>query len=274
MIFSRLTAQSYAITAAKQLAMPVVATGVVVDAIAVANVEAVLGAIPPDRALHEPRKRRREGRIELASIDVRGEQTENAGASARPVAPLSVGMIGAQPPQDPGSVQEIMDQGVDGHEGRADFEPQRPLLAGAQQQRRQRHRQDLVGHPIDVAQRPNDGLAQGSEPIRRLGIHRAQLPINPADEIVIGNIPHEQEQAVRHLVEAAVAQRVAGQWAGVDVARLRARVGSFVVSAVVEPPVTAELRARRACAPTLRQSPPSGPAVRCDVPGGDRSEIP
>ena len=65
-----LTAQSYAITAAKQLAMPVVATGVVVDAIAVANVETVLGAVPPDCALHEPRKRRREGWIELPSIDV------------------------------------------------------------------------------------------------------------------------------------------------------------------------------------------------------------
>jgi hypothetical protein len=64
------TAQSNAITAAKQLAMPVVATGVVVDAIAIADVEAVLGAVPPDRAPHEPRKRRWEGRIEFASINI------------------------------------------------------------------------------------------------------------------------------------------------------------------------------------------------------------
>ena len=153
-------------------------------------------------------------------------------------------MVGAQPPQDPGSVQEIMDQGVDSHEGRADFEPQRPSLSGAQQQGRQRHRQDLVSHAVDVAQRTDDGLAKGSEPIRRLGIHRTQLLIDPADEIVIGDIAHEQEQAVRHLVQAAVAQRVAGQGAGVDVAGLGARVGPFVVSAVVEPPVPAELRAR------------------------------
>jgi hypothetical protein len=71
--FLSLTAQGYATTAAKQLALPVVATGVVVHAIAVANVEAVLGAVAPDRALHKTRKRRRKGRIELASIDVRGE---------------------------------------------------------------------------------------------------------------------------------------------------------------------------------------------------------
>jgi hypothetical protein len=114
--FLSLTAQSYAITAAKQLAMPVVATRVIVDAIAVANVEAVPGAVPPDRALHEPGKRCREGRIELASIDVRRQQPENAGAPSRPVAPVSVRMVGAQPLQDPSSVQEIMDQGVNRHE--------------------------------------------------------------------------------------------------------------------------------------------------------------
>jgi hypothetical protein len=27
-----------------------------------------------------------------------------------------------------------------------------------------------------------------------LGIHRTQLPINPANEIVVGDVPHEQEQ--------------------------------------------------------------------------------
>jgi hypothetical protein len=77
--------------------MPVVATGVVVDAIAVANGEAVLGAIPPDRALHEPRKRCREGRIELASIDVRREQAENACAPSRLVALVS-GWSARRPP--------------------------------------------------------------------------------------------------------------------------------------------------------------------------------
>ena len=51
--------------------------------------------------------------------------------------------------------------------------------------------------------------------------------INPADEIVIGDIAHEQEQAVRHLVQAAVAQRVAGQGAGGDVPGLGARARSL-----------------------------------------------
>ena len=81
--------------------MHVVATGVVVDAIAIADVEAVLGAIPPDRALHEPRKRRWEGRVELPSIDVGREDTDDAGAPSRLVAPVAVRMVGAQAPQIP-----------------------------------------------------------------------------------------------------------------------------------------------------------------------------
>ena len=54
---------------------------------------------------------------------LRREQTENAGAPSRPIAPVPVRMVGTQTPQDPGSVQEIMDQGIDSHEGRADFDP-------------------------------------------------------------------------------------------------------------------------------------------------------
>ena len=50
----------------------------------------------------------------------------------------------------------------------------------------------------------------------------AELRIDPADEIIIGDIPHEQEQAVGHLVQVAVAQRLARQGAGGHVARLSA----------------------------------------------------
>jgi hypothetical protein len=150
-------------------------------------------------------------------------------------------MLGTQPPQDAGSMQEIVHRRVDRHQGPTELTPERPLLTGAQQHRRQRHRQDLVGNAVDVAQRTDDGLAQGRKPIRRLGIHRTELCIDPGDEIAVGDIAHEQEQAVGHLVQVAVAQRLARQWAGGDVARLRAGAGSFTVLTVVEPPVAAEL---------------------------------
>jgi hypothetical protein len=65
--------QCDAITAPKQLAMPVVALAVVGDLIAVADAKAILGAVPPDRALHEPRKRLGEGAIELPRVDLGGK---------------------------------------------------------------------------------------------------------------------------------------------------------------------------------------------------------
>ena len=54
--FFRLGVQNEAITAAVQLAPHVRAPAAVVDLIAVADVEARLGAVPPNRVLHEPRK--------------------------------------------------------------------------------------------------------------------------------------------------------------------------------------------------------------------------
>ena len=39
-----------------------------------------------------------------------------------PVAALAVRMIGAQPPQDSGSMQEIVHQGVDRHQRRTDLD--------------------------------------------------------------------------------------------------------------------------------------------------------
>ena len=69
-----------------------------------------------------------------------------------------------------------MDEGVDCHEGCADFEPQWPSWSGGQQQARQGHCQDLVSYPVNVTQRTDDGLTKGSQPIGTLGIHGGQLP--------------------------------------------------------------------------------------------------
>ena len=63
---------------------------------------------------------------------------------------------------------------------------------------------------------------------------------------------------------------MAGQGAGLDVGRLRARMGPLVVPAVVEPPVPTELRARRALRQRVGDLRPTHRPVLGDVPGGDR----
>ena len=102
--------------------MPVLAPMPVINPVTVADVEALLAAILPDRELHEPGKDRRESAVELPSVDLAGDQPHNVGAAAWPVAAGSVGMGGLEPGQDPGPVQEIVDQGIDGDQLHANFQ--------------------------------------------------------------------------------------------------------------------------------------------------------
>ena len=68
------------------LTVYIVARLAIVDAIAVADSEAALGAIPPDRVLNEPGKHRRERGIEGAGIDPFGHGIDDLRAAAWPVA--------------------------------------------------------------------------------------------------------------------------------------------------------------------------------------------
>ena len=92
-----------------------------------------------------------------------------SGAAAWPVTAGAVGMGGLEPGQDPGPVQEIVDQGIDRDQLHANFQPARANVSGADQNARHRHCQHLVRNAVDVAHRldqANARLRHGSE--RRL----------------------------------------------------------------------------------------------------------
>ena len=91
--------QSNAITKPANLAIDIVTRSPVIDPVAVADVEAELGAVPPDGVLHEPRKKGRERRIESPGVDLLGHQGNNVGAAAWPVAASTIEMVGAEPGQ-------------------------------------------------------------------------------------------------------------------------------------------------------------------------------
>src|SRR5438034_5126167 len=93
----------------------------IIDAVAVADIEAALGAIPPDRVLNEPRKDRRERGVEGPGIDLFGHGFNDVGAAAAPVAGRAIGVIGVEPVQDAGAVQKIVNEGVDGDHAGADL---------------------------------------------------------------------------------------------------------------------------------------------------------
>ena len=113
--------------------MAVLAPLPVIEPVAVANVEALLAAIPPDRELDEPRENGREGRIERTGVDLLGSTGNDFGAAACPVAAGAVRVGSLEAPQDPGPVQEIVDQGIDRNQVHADFQPPRANVSGADQ---------------------------------------------------------------------------------------------------------------------------------------------
>jgi hypothetical protein len=116
----------------------------VVNLIAVADVEALLGAVPPDRVLNESRKRPGKLEVELPGVDLPGDRFDDVGAAARPVTGGAIGMVGSEPVQDPGPVQEVVHEGVDRDHAAADFEPTAPTAWRAKEQDGQGHHQKIL----------------------------------------------------------------------------------------------------------------------------------
>jgi hypothetical protein len=116
------------------LAINVIATPRVVDPIAVANGKAVLGAVGPDGMLHEPRKHLRKGGIEGSGINLGSNRLKNVAAPSGLIASRSVRVVSAEPPQDAGPVQKVVNQGVDHNKACTDFEPAGPALPRPEEQ--------------------------------------------------------------------------------------------------------------------------------------------
>src|ERR1035437_10889526 len=89
-----------------QLAIPILAGVAVVNTVVVANVQIALGAVPPDRVLHEPGKGLRECSVERPGIDPGRDSPDDVGTAVWPVAGGAVGMVGHEPGQEAGAVQD------------------------------------------------------------------------------------------------------------------------------------------------------------------------
>jgi hypothetical protein len=93
--------QNEPITAAVQLAPHVRTAAVIVDLIAVADIETGLGAVPPNRVLDEPGKHLGKPWIEPAGIDGRGNPDEHVSAATWPVAGRAIRVVSREPVHGP-----------------------------------------------------------------------------------------------------------------------------------------------------------------------------
>ena len=127
-----------------------------------------------------------------------------------------------------------MHQRVNGNHNHPGFGPQDAALIPRQEETGERHRQHLVRHAVDLGERLDQGLSQpGCSIGPRSEIGVSQALVDPADEIAIGDIPPEQEQAVCRLVEPAVAQIVGRQRASAEMVRFSATLLNLVIPATL-----------------------------------------
>ena len=205
----------------------------VIDLIAVANVETLLGAIVPDRVLNEPRKCPRKSAIELPGVDLLADRLDDFGTAARPVAGEAVGVVGSEPAQNAGPVQEIVHERIDGDHAAADLAPAVPTAWRAKEQDRQGHHQHLVGDAVDLFQRLDQRRSHSGQPVGPgLPGSGIQPPVDPANEIAVSNVANEQMQRVGSLIEPPVAQPIIWQRAARQMIGLGAGVPALVVLAV------------------------------------------
>src|SRR5512135_801897 len=101
------------------------------------------------------------------------------------------------------------------------------------------------------------------------GVDVSESPVDPADQIAIGNVADEQIKRIGGLVEPTVPQVVARHWALVDAVWLGAGPASLVVPATIVMPVALQLRAGSAVTEFSLDVAPPRPAVPLHVAGGD-----
>ena len=86
----------------------------VVDTIAVAKIETVGGAKPPNGMLNEPGKIARKTPVKGSGVDPLRELFDDVGTAALGVAANAILVCGAAGVENAGSVQKIVHEGVDG----------------------------------------------------------------------------------------------------------------------------------------------------------------
>lgn len=241
----------------------------VVNSVAIAQIEPFRGAISPDGMLDKPREYFWKVRIEGTGISPVCGTSDDLGTAAPGVAGRAIPMGNAAALQNAGAVQEIVDQRVNGDHVLSGLEPDEMLPAHPYQKAGQRHRQDLVGHAEHASEEADQGFLPGS---LQIGVRRAcggfQLAIDPANEVAASDVSDEQKEAVGGLIKPPIPEAWTRYGAGVDMLGLGTGEASLVVPAALVVPVGGELlaggRFLKAC---LDLEPGCGPMLLHVAPG-------
>ena len=123
----------------KQVAIVDLASFVVVNSVAIAQIETFRCAISPDGVLDKTREYPWKARIDGAGINPVCCTSDDLGTAALAVAGRAIPMGNATAFQNAGAVQEIVDQRVYRDHALSGLEPDGPVVARADQQAGQGH---------------------------------------------------------------------------------------------------------------------------------------
>ena len=112
----------------EQLAIAILARLAVIDAVAVADIEAVGGTKTPNGVLYKARKRPRKSPIKGACVDLGCDRPNDLGTATKAIAAHAIAMGSTAIFEDAGAMQKVMDQGIDGDHGFAGLEPMRAVV--------------------------------------------------------------------------------------------------------------------------------------------------
>ena len=234
--------QRDAIAHAAHLAIDVIASRIVIDPVAVADIEPIVGTVPPDRVLYEPREDLPEARVELPGINLVSDSCNDVGTVTRPIAAGTIEVLSLEPTQHAGANEKVVNERGDRDHAGTNLGPKPHRLGSRHQHGGQRHAEHFVRNPVDMPKWVDQRVAHSTEPISVDGLGCCgQLGVDPTDQVVVGYVADEQVQGISSLVEPAVPQAAGRQRTFSNVIGLGTGAARLVVQAAVELPVALEL---------------------------------
>jgi hypothetical protein len=132
------------------------------------------------------------------------------------------------------------------------------------------HREDLSPEAVDRAEGLQKSLSHSWDPIRSIGlIGSGELVVDPGHQVAPALVPQKEEEGVRGLVQAAFAQGVSGEGAGLEVLGMGTGAAGLAVVAPGECLEVRELGAGRAALKGSVDLGPPHPTMRLKIGPGD-----
>ncbi len=161
----------------------------IIDAVAVAKVEAALSAEAPNRHLHEAGEHGRAARVQHACVDGLSRLLDQVGAATWRIAAGAINVLNPVFMKDASTMHPVMNERVDGDHRGSGRDPALASRISAQQNVGEGHRQHLIGDALNPAQRFQQGCSHLLDATESgWVISQLQLLIDPADEIAATDI--------------------------------------------------------------------------------------